>query len=463
MNAVKTSDRWHILVFANGYPPRQIAGAEQQIARKARWWAAKGHRVTVFAADPYLAQHAADEVRQEEVELVDGIPVHRIRFAAPDASRPLSETFRHPGLEPVVERAISELQPDLVYQVSGYLFGVIPILKAARVNVPSALFALDYWHTCPRITLLQPSGANCPGPRGPADCAACRLTARRPAMMLGRAMNHQLWRVAAGVGAQFDRTGLPDLLGVHPFRERADAISLAIDQLGLVICNSVFLEDQLKRLGVPSNKIARVRQGIAPVSRPNLDHKQRRAVDSELRVLYLGQITWHKGVDLLFAAAGQLLDERISISVRAFGPQTAGAVNLPRSVRPHLASGALQIHPPINAERIADELAAADVLVAPSRWYENSPNVILEAQLAGLPVVTADLGGMAEMVRHEVDGLLVAPNDVESLARALRRLAIDRELLDRLRAGVRPPHSIDVEMEAEQGALRRLLASQARR
>jgi glycosyltransferase involved in cell wall biosynthesis len=63
------------------------------------------------------------------------------------------------------------------------------------------------------------------------------------------------------------------------------------------------------------------------------------------------------------------------------------------------------------------------VLVVPSRWYENSPNVILEAQAMGLPVVTADHGGMAEMVRHEVDGLLFEPDNTASLASALSRLA----------------------------------------
>ena len=104
-------------------------------------------------------------------------------------------------------------------------------------------------------------------------------------------------------------------------------------------------------------------------------------------------------------------------------------------------------------------LRESDVLVVPSRWYENSPNVILEAFAAGLPVVVADHGGMAEMVREGIDGLRFNPGDVSSLAGALRRLCDDPGLLERLRAGVRPPTTIDAEMRAEEPALASVLGS----
>ena len=51
-------------------------------------------------------------------------------------------------------------------------------------------------------------------------------------------------------------------------------------------------------------------------------------------------------------------------------------------------------------------LAGLDATVAPSLWYENSPLAIMEAHAAGRPVLTSALGGMAELVRDGVDGLL---------------------------------------------------------
>ena len=61
--------------------------------------------------------------------------------------------------------------------------------------------------------------------------------------------------------------------------------------------------------------------------------------------------------------------------------------------------------------------------MVPSIWAENSPLVIHEALQAGVPVITADYGGMAEYVGHEENGLLFNHRDPSSLAAQMQRLA----------------------------------------
>jgi GT2 family glycosyltransferase len=80
-------------------------------------------------------------------------------------------------------------------------------------------------------------------------------------------------------------------------------------------------------------------------------------------------------------------------------------------------------------------LASLDALVVPSVWPETSPLVIREAFLAGRPVIASDIGGIPELVDHAQNGLLFAPGDIDGLARALRRLADEPGLLDRLKTG----------------------------
>jgi glycosyltransferase involved in cell wall biosynthesis len=82
----------------------------------------------------------------------------------------------------------------------------------------------------------------------------------------------------------------------------------------------------------------------------------------------------------------------------------------------------------------------------PSRWYENSPNVILEAQAFKVPIVATRLGGMAELVRDEIDGLLFELNDAQDLARQLQRGLEDRELLGRLSTNAPLSKTLDTEM-----------------
>lgn len=56
------------------------------------------------------------------------------------------------------------------------------------------------------------------------------------------------------------------------------------------------------------------------------------------------------------------------------------------------------------------------------------PNVLMEAMACGLPVLTTDAGGIAELVTHRSNGLLLPPRDVQALASALQSLLVDKEL-----------------------------------
>lgn len=91
----------------------------------------------------------------------------------------------------------------------------------------------------------------------------------------------------------------------------------------------------------------------------------------------------------------------------------------------------------LDQSRLLNHYRSADVLVLPSRVSADGdrdglPNVLLEAQSQGLPVVSTSVGGILELVDHEVNGLLVAQRDCPALTAALRRLTADPALRRRL-------------------------------
>jgi len=78
----------------------------------------------------------------------------------------------------------------------------------------------------------------------------------------------------------------------------------------------------------------------------------------------------------------------------------------------------------------------ADLLVLPSH-SEGSPNVVLEAMAAGVPVVAMAVGGVPEILIHEQNGLLVPPGDLAEMAAAIGRLLEDEDLRSRFSAAGR--------------------------
>src|SRR5690348_10707097 len=93
VSAPERAQHRRILIVTHGYPPAQANGAELQAQRKAAWWHARGHIVRVLAADPQPATCLPFGVMEEREELVEGVPVRRVRIAVPDSTRPLRETY----------------------------------------------------------------------------------------------------------------------------------------------------------------------------------------------------------------------------------------------------------------------------------------------------------------------------------------------------------------------------------
>ena len=109
------------------------------------------------------------------------------------------------------------------------------------------------------------------------------------------------------------------------------------------------------------------------------------------------------------------------------------------------STGRIQFHGSFPNHKLGEVLSEIDVLVVPSRWYENTPLVIQSAFATRTPVVATDLGGLSELVRHEINGLLFKLNDADSLAEQLLRLINDRGLLRGMRNNI-PPERTTSEM-----------------
>ena len=124
-----------------------------------------------------------------------------------------------------------------------------------------------------------------------------------------------------------------------------------------------------------------------------------------------------------------------------------------RQLQGHIrASARAAVRPPARPRATRDDArrisAASTCSSLPSVWLENSPFVIKEAFAAGLPVVASDSAAWRSWSSTEVDGLLFEPGNADALAVSAARLQTETGLLERLRAGIRPPMTIEQDAAA---------------
>jgi glycosyltransferase involved in cell wall biosynthesis len=148
------------------------------------------------------------------------------------------------------------------------------------------------------------------------------------------------------------------------------------------------------------------------------------------RLLHVGRIDPDKGIDLAVAALAQL-PAQATLTIVGTGDAGYGeqlrrqAESLGLAARVHFL-GALA------AERLPALYAQADVVLFPIRWEEPWGLVPLEAMGSGRPVIAVPRGGAVTYLRDEQNCLLIGPEDAAALAAAVRRLAEDAELRERL-------------------------------
>jgi glycosyltransferase involved in cell wall biosynthesis len=113
-----------------------------------------------------------------------------------------------------------------------------------------------------------------------------------------------------------------------------------------------------------------------------------------------------------------------------------GAGPLEAQVKDSLAHGDVGELEPLSLSDVPEGLAACDVLVVPSRttpsWREQFGRVLVEAMLAGVPIVAYNSGAIAEVVGTA--GKLVPEGDVDGLAQAIREVLVDPAVANRLAA-----------------------------
>ena len=150
-----------------------------------------------------------------------------------------------------------------------------------------------------------------------------------------------------------------------------------------------------------------------------------------LRLLWFAQWLPAKGTRYLVEAFGRLAADDPELRLVCAGtgqPAATVLAEFPDWLRPRV-----EVLPSLSRGEVADQFRRADIFVFPS-LYEAFGNVIAESMATGLAIVSTPTGAGADLLRTEVNALVVPFADSAALVAAIRRLVSDPELRGRLGA-----------------------------
>ncbi len=180
----------------------------------------------------------------------------------------------------------------------------------------------------------------------------------------------------------------------------------------VVTVTSAFLME-LKNAGVSPEKITVIGNAIKPFG--EITPASRPGPPGSRVLLSVGRLSKEKDHAALIKAAAKLND--VAVWILGEGHERENLEKLARSLGVDLTL-------PGQVADVRPSLAAADVFVLPS-LSEGSPNALIEAMAAGLPIVSTVAGGIPEIATHNQHALLIAPGDIAALAEAIGQLLDD--------------------------------------
>jgi GT2 family glycosyltransferase/glycosyltransferase involved in cell wall biosynthesis len=380
-------------------------------------------------------------------ETRDGVPIVWVNNTFRQV-RSFEETYANPAIGDIASRLIDEFRPDVAHVHHLTCLSTTIVRALAERRVPCVFTLHDYWLLCHRGQLLDRACRVCDGP-GRSGCASC-LDAAAGAARIGfaaapaiRAIARRLPSAAASVlrrtaGLAAATVSRAETAADHS-RRRTDHMRQLCGDVTRFLAPSRHLRERFLAFGVSPDRITDVSLGVDHAPFQNLSRTPTR----RLRLGFLGTLMISKAPHVLLDAVRRLPPGAATVDL--FGAIAAyhGDDSYRSQLEPLFTTEGVRAHGPLPHDRIVQALGSIDLLVVPSIWPENSPLVVREAFLAGVPVVASRIGGLPEAVEDGRNGLLFRAGDADDLARTLRRFLDEPDLLDALRAGIPAVRSIE--------------------
>jgi len=374
----------NILKVIHGYPPYYMAGSEVYTFNLINEMS-KISNITIFTRieDHFQKPYNIKDSNESGIKI--------IRVNKPSRDYTFRSKYEDVEMEKIFEKYLVRVKPDIVHigHLSHLTIFIVNVIK--KYEIPVIFTLHDYWMMCIRGQLIRDDLSLCSGP----NVENCSLCNKKYFISQSQAKEEIiLW--------------LKNLKKIN-------------DSIDLFISPSKFLQKKYIEYGIPEEKIIYMDYGF----NKDLFNGIIRDKYPKIRFGFIGRIIPVKGIALLIDAFNEI--DHLKADLNIYGKLPSSQ----RFLKERSINSAINFKGSYDYEEISLILSDIDVLIVPSIWYENSPLVIHEAFLAKIPVITSNLGGMAELITHEKNGLLFEPGNVEDLVEKMNVFIENPNLIER--------------------------------
>jgi glycosyltransferase involved in cell wall biosynthesis len=296
----------------------------------------------------------------------------------------------------IMDKAIEEFKPDIVHinnfqrQLSA---SIIKPIKSR--NIPIVFTAHDMQAICPNIVMLDGKLELCE------DCTGGKYVNCTKKKCI---KNSKLKSILGSIEGYYYR------------------IKKIYKQLDCIITPSYFYKDKLIKDGIDKNKIIAIHNCI------DIDKYSVKQKSDGKYVLYIGRLSREKGIIDLVEAFSNI--DMGKLYIAGDGEEKE---RIERLVNEKNISERVELVGFIAQDKVNEYISNATVVALPSKWYENCPYSALETIAIGKPIIGSDLGGIPELVEHDVNGLIY--KNQQELETYLKKVLEDKEYCEKLERG----------------------------
>jgi glycosyltransferase involved in cell wall biosynthesis len=367
-----------ILFLSNYFPPFYRGGYEINCKKVVDELISRGHQVRVITSKWMAAKN--DD--QEHVHRILHLHDYRDKSGLEKRTHQLRQAVTSHQDYFAVKKFCNQFRPDVAYIWNMSGLSLKPLSAISNASIPIVFDLGDYW-----------------------------LTRRLDELSKQAGWGRFLYRSFLHGGFNFDQ--------------------IQIDHL---LCNGTILEQHYSDKGIDKTAIQIIPRGVE--NEMVLEKIGPIDFENSISLIYVGRLVEEKGAHLAIEVISKLVElaqpKSFQLDIVGSGP-TEYCEKLQQMIDHYKLNESVTIKGQIPRKKLIHSLQNYHFLLVPTIWVEPFGGVVMEAMSQGLCVIASDRGGPAEIIAHEVDGILVRPEDPQAMADAVIQSIENPDLMERMR------------------------------